>query len=171
MRYKKYVLLGSFLAFISILTAFPTRVAADNKEIDLPATHYVVVTGSIQKDDYLYWNFTSTLADIMVMMLNNYEFEYYDQNDVLLSYTALLSTNKRSDSGWWRPPYSDTWNLIFENIGTFETHLVYNGKIDNDYFKKDILPMDFMIGFIGFFMVIGIGSITLIIQHSKMKRV
>ena len=103
------------------------------------------------------------------MMLNNYEYNNYLDYDIF-SYTTLLSNNTQSDSRWWRPPYSDTCYLIFENVGGFETHLVYNGIIDPNYFTKDILKNDLMVGYIGFFMVIGIGSITFGIQHSKLKQ-
>ncbi len=170
MKYKKYVVLGSVLALVSIFIAFPTRVAAAN-EIDLPADYFVTISGSMQNNDYLYWEFTSTLTDIKVMILNNYEYNYLIDNDILLTTITILSNNMRSDSGWWRPPYSDTWHLIFENVGSFLTHLTYNGKKDDNYFSKIILPNDLIIGYIGFFIVLGIGSITLGIQHSKLKRV
>ncbi len=171
MKYKKYVVFGSVLALISIFIALPTRVAANGNEFDLPAGHFVTMSDPMQNNDYLYWEFTSTLADIKVMMLNNYEYNYYMDNDILLSTITILSNNKRSDSGWWRPPYSDTWHLIFENVGSFLTHLVFNGIKDDNYFVKDILPNDLLIGYIGFITVLGIGSITLGIQHSKLKRV
>lgn len=171
MKYKKYVVFGSVLALISIFIALPTRVAADPDEIDLSAGHFVTISGSMHNSDYLIWEFTSTLADIKVMILNNYEYDYYMVNDILLPTITILSNNKLSDSGWWRPPYTDIWHLIFENVGSFLTHLTYIGLRDENYFSKTILPNDLLIGYIGFIMVLGIGSITLGIQHSKFKRV
>ena len=170
MKFKKSIILFSFLTLLSIFIANPERVAADEFVIELPAGNFITMSGPMENTDYLYWNFTSTLADIMVMMLNNYEYDNYMDYDIL-SYTALLSNDKRSDSGWWRPPYTDIWHLIFENVGGYSTHLVCNGEIDQEYFSKDILIRDLIVGYIGFFMVVGIGSITLGIQHFKLKRV
>lgn len=170
MKFKKSIILFSLLAFTGIFLASPKSVAADDFVIDLQAGKFITMSGSMQNNDYLYWDFTSSLADIMVMMLNNYEYSNYMDYSIL-SYTALLSNYKRSDSGWWRPPYSDIWHLVFENVGSYTTHLVCNGEIDHDYFTKDILIRDLIIGYLGFFMVVGIGSITLGIQHSKLKRV
>ena len=171
MKHKKSIVFGSFLALTIIFIAFPPNAAAFGFEINLPAGNFVTMSGSMQNNDYLNWSFTSTLADIKVMILNNYEYNYYMDNDILLSTVTILSNNKRSDSGWWRPPYSDIWHLIFENVGAFQTHLVYFGAIDNNYFIKDILPRDLFIGYIGFFAVIGIGGLTLLIQRSKLKRI
>ena len=83
MKNKKYIFFGSFLALTIIFIAFPTNVAANGFEIDLTAGHYVTMSGPMQNNDYLYWNFTSTLADIMVMMLNNYEYNNYVDYDIL----------------------------------------------------------------------------------------
>ena len=170
MKYKKSIIILSFFILAAISLTSPRRVIADPLEFDLPAGNFVTVSGSMTTNDYLNWSFTSTLSEIMVMMLSNYEYNNYIDYDIL-SYTALLNDNDFSDSGWWRPPQNDVWHLIFENVGDVTTHLVIVAEVDNNYFSREILFNDLVTGYIGFFMVIIIGSISLALQRSKLKRV
>ena len=167
MKNKKSKVILGFLALTVIFLTFPR--SANAFEINLTPGGIIDMSGHMGRNDYLYWDFTSTLSDITVVALSNYEYSIFDH--VYNSpYTTMLSEQQRSDSGWWRPPHSDIWHLIFENVGSYETYVVYNGIIDNDYFGKDMLPRDLIIGFSGFIAVIGIGSIMLTTQHFKNKK-
>ena len=122
---KSKILLG-FLTLTIIFLAFPTRAHA--LEIDLTPGGIVNMSGQMLRNDYLQWGYDSTLSDISVVMLSNYEYGLFDHVSNSPN-TALLSNQDRSDSGWWRPPHDDIWHIIFENVGSYTTHLEYTGKI------------------------------------------
>ncbi|MFX1375341.1 MAG: hypothetical protein ACFFA0_05980 [Promethearchaeota archaeon] len=167
MKHKKYILIFGFLALTSILLAVPVR--GQYIEGILPPNSFVRVHGTMNRNDGYIFEFVSSTSEIAVAALNDYEYSVFINLQVS-EYTAMLSYGKFYDYEIWRPPYSSYWHIIYVNLGDVETYIIIQYSIPLEYYSKDLDPYSLIIGFIGFFAVVGTGGVIFMVQKRREQR-
>ncbi|MFX1316100.1 MAG: hypothetical protein ACFE9T_09575 [Promethearchaeota archaeon] len=147
--------------------AIPTR--ADSYGTILDPDDIVYIAESMGTNDAFIWEFESNDSLIGSIVMNSAQFSDFI-NFIDFQWTAILCDGGFSDSGIWRPPYNDQWYILFINIGSYTTYLTIEVFLEIDYYSKDIPPISLIIGFVGFFTIIGIGGLIIAILKLKNKR-
>ena len=167
MKYKKYIIFFSLLTLTPVLLAVPANGKILGGFLD-PNT-YVRIHGNYGRNDGHVWEFVSNASEILVLALDSEEYDEFFHHEVS-EYTALLCDGKLSGSGIWRPPSYDYWHIIYINIGSVQTFIVIEHSTEWKYYSKDLGPESLIIGFTGFFTVVGLGGVILGLQHFRKKR-
>jgi len=104
-------------------------------------------------NDKYSWSFrvvAPTYSEIAVVVLSQEQYDI-DGSD----YTALLNTYAYEDKGGWRPPYRDTWYILYINIGDSDVYLVIEDKVeDGFYLLITIIPIVVVITIVAIIAII-----------------
>ena len=163
---KKHVIL-SFLLILSILMfIIPTKA----QTYDLDPLTYIDRTHQMDHYDLYTWSFSSTASEIMVVALDQAEYDAF--STPYQSFTAILNRYRLwNDGGDWRPPHSDTWHILYFNVGDSITSITINDEVSYNHFKeKEEFPwIPVLIG-VNIGAVAGIAGIVGFYLYKKKRR-
>lgn len=111
------------------------------------------------------WSFDSTASPIQVIALTQEEFDGFF-NIYVSDFTATLESPTYRGSGEWRPPYTDTWHILYYNVGSYYTQLTLTESVETGkYFQWELVIIGSILGVIVIITIIGLS-----IGHTKKKR-
>ena len=131
---KKYVV----LSFLLILNTLMFIIPVNAQTYSLNPLTYMDRTHQMDHYDLYTWSFSSTDSEIMVLALDQAEYDAF-YNPYISEYTAFLNKHSAwNDGGDWRPPHSDTWHILYANVGGFTTFITINDEVSYNHFKEKI---------------------------------
>lgn len=110
-----------FLAFLTLSFVPTSTFGAIGTKINLPYYYYYYVEVEAGDMDLIFWSFTSTGNKIEAYLMDSRSFDAYRLWPSKLFLYGLgdkLAGYSYQASGYFRPPYQDTWYFIFFNGGS-----------------------------------------------------